>query len=384
VVVLRVEATPAARTRPGYNPQIFTDALAERLQVVVSLQAPAAASAATDASLTLAVTVTANAALHCVYASVCVPAAATRGSQLLVGSANVAGVTLTDAQGRTLAVGRPAPRGMQTPLNLGDVAYSYHCTPAISSDGILFAFAKGKDSLLVFRADGAVLPPFPLAPLGLEGDNTSVAYDEGTDTLLVSAISKKLVALDATTRVARWTSADAVYCGICVLPGAAFMTTLAGASCQLVAIRLADGSCLMSVACGTYTVSLASDAATSRVYAGGQAGSVSIFKWDGSTLVAQGSIAGIQVGTYTALTYMPPASGKHTAHLVVGKTGTNQLQVVSLPDHAIVCTPSLPADFSVYGLAGDPAGTSLAVINGSGSAGLQVLPWPLPGMPPLA
>jgi hypothetical protein len=81
------------------------------------------------------------------------------------------------------------------------------------------------------------------------------------------------------------------------------------------------------------------------------------------------------------LAVLPPTPGRHTSHLVVGTLGVPTLLVLSLPDRRLVHTHTLEG-MAVTGLAADPSGTALAVCDAAFAA-IHVLPWPLPGMPPL-
>lgn len=82
-----------------------------------------------------------------------------------------------------------------------------------------------------------------------------------------------------------------------------------------------------------------------------------------------------------------PALGKRVSHVVVGATGSRNLLVLSLPAHVLVHTHTLTqAGFmGVSSLAADPRGEALVVscIVDDIKAVVHVLPWPLPGMPPL-
>jgi len=91
-----------------------------------------------------------------------------------------------------------------------------------------------------------------------------------------------------------------------------------------------------------------------------------------------------------ALTVVPPAFGKSTAYLV-SASYSSSLAVFALSSTGAgeACTPTATLihvheldGASVYGLAGDAAGTALAVIDAA-SHNTHVLPWPLPGMPML-
>jgi hypothetical protein len=65
----------------------------------------------------------------------------------------------------------------------------------------------------------------------------------------------------------------------------------------------------------------------------------------------------------------------------VGTFREPTLLVLSLPDRRLVYTHTLEG-MEVSGLAADPSGTALAVCD-TASKAIHVLPWPLPGMPPL-
>ena len=90
------------------------------------------------------------------------------------------------------------------------------------------------------------------------------------------------------------------------------------------------------------------------------------------------------------LAVVPPAFGKSTAYLV-SASYSSSLAVFALsstgageaytPTATLIHVHELEGA-SVYGLAGDAAGTALAVIEGMSHETL-VLPWPLPGMPAL-
>ena len=110
--------------------------------------------------------------------------------------------------------------------------------------------------------------------------------------------------------------------------------------------------------------------------------SVSAFHWDGDGLVAEGVVeAAGTSGNIRPLAVVPPAPGQRTSYLVVGTCYSPTLRLLSLPDRRLVQTHELEG-MVVVGLAADPSGTALAVCDGTSKA-IHVLPWPLPGMPPL-
>lgn len=101
-------------------------------------------------------------------------------------------------------------------------------------------------------------------------------------------------------------------------------------------------------------------------------------------LVPLGPVAAVAgVGShFRPLCVVPPAPGRSAAYLVVGALGQPLLQVVALPSLALVHTHALPG-VRVGGLAADPRGGRLLVVDSAKRRALHVLAWPLPGMPPL-
>jgi hypothetical protein len=81
------------------------------------------------------------------------------------------------------------------------------------------------------------------------------------------------------------------------------------------------------------------------------------------------------------LAVVPPDPGQRTSYLVVCTLNSHTLLVLSLPDRHLVHTHTLEG-IEVMGLAADPSGTALTLCDGVSEA-VHVLPWPLPGMPPL-
>ena len=109
---------------------------------------------------------------------------------------------------------------------------------------------------------------------------------------------------------------------------------------------------------------------------------MSAFRWDGAALVAEGEVAAAgKTYDIRPLAVMPPAPGLRTSYLIVGTLDKSTLHILSLPDCCLVNTHTLEG-MQVCGLAADPSGTTLAVCDRE-SDDVHVLPWPLPGMPPL-
>jgi hypothetical protein len=114
---------------------------------------------------------------------------------------------------------------------------------------------------------------------------------------------------------------------------------------------------------------------------------VSMYEWEGGGgdegtlpgLVHRGTLdaVGVGMGRHRPLAYLPSfEGGSCSGYLVVGTCNSAEVSVVSLPGHTLVRTHTLPRGMRVYGLAGDPCGTALAVLD-AGSHKVHVLPWPL-------
>jgi hypothetical protein len=144
--------------------------------------------------------------------------------------------------------------------------------------------------------------------------------------------------------------------------------------------QVADGALVAATHTEVPTF-IAFDPATSTSYVS-TGKQVTAFRWNGSALVSEGVVhAAGSTCDWRPLAVVPPAPGKRTSYLVVGTYTTPTLHVLSLPDRRLVHTHTLEG-MIVMGLAADPSGTALAVCD-SASEAIHVLPWPLPGMPPL-
>jgi hypothetical protein len=194
------------------------------------------------------------------------------------------------------------------------------------------------------------------------------------------------VAVDAASRAIRWSTALGCDCyGIAVLPAQVVLVVSDWDHNKLHVHRLSDGVRVASTE-ATKASFVAADPASGTVYActGGHTSCVvSAFRrWDGAALVAEGVVKAAGNAEYSRpLAVMPPTPGRHISYLVVGTLGRPTLRVLSLPDRRLVHTHTLEG-MKVMGLATDPSGTALAVCDAASKA-IHVLPWPLPGTPPL-
>jgi hypothetical protein len=321
-----------------------------------------------------------------VAVSVAIPESAGRGAEVVVSSVTVAGqpVTVNHALPTRLRV----VAGIDAPLVINAGVKAHCITPVVTLDGTLYAPDYESPDVLVFSADGTLLPVLSLALLGLSKKMHSAAFVEATGTLLLAdanGTSSKLVAVDAASKTVRWSAALASSCnGIAALPTQGVLVGSDGCFNKVHVHRLSDGVRVASAEAARSTF-VASDPASGTVYASTWASpsyGVSAFRWDGAALVAEGVMTAAGTDSiYRPLAVMPRTPGQHTSYLVVGTYGKPTLRVLSLPDRRLVHTHTLEG-MLVTGLAADPSGTALAVCDAASKA-IHVLPWPLPGMPPL-
>jgi hypothetical protein len=317
-----------------------------------------------------------------VVVSVPVPVSAGRDSKVVIRGISVAGQPVT--QGQSLPAHAAVVTGMLAPLHLEGAASEYASALVITCDGTLYAPRYERPDVLVFSADGTPLPSLSLANLGLTSRTSDVAFDEATATLLQADANEedsKLVAVDTVSRSVRWSAGIGGSCsGIAVLPAQGLVVASTYNADELRMYRLADGALVATAPadCPSY---VAADPATAALYVS-TGTQVAAFRWNGSALVSEGVVEAAG-DTYNdrPLAVVSPAPGQRTSYLVMGTRCTPTLFVLSLPDRRLVHTHTLEG-MRVVCLAADPSGTALAVCDYASKA-VHVLPWPLPGMPPL-
>jgi hypothetical protein len=320
-----------------------------------------------------------------VAVSVAIPESGGRGAEVVVSSVTVAGQPV--AGGQALPTRLPVFRGMHAPLVINGASNEYASAPVITSDGAMYAPLHGSTDVLVFAADGTPQSSLPLAALGLSAETSCAAFVEATCTLLLADENgdSKLVAVDAASRTVLWSAALAGAClGIAVLPAQGVIVVSERYLDKLHVHRLTDGVRVAS-AKAVWATYVAVDQASGTVFVSTVARfsrEVSAFRWDGAALVADGVVeAAGTAGEDRPLAVMPPTPGRLTSYLVVGTRFKPTLRVLSLPDRRLIQKHTLEG-MEVTGLAADPSGTALAVCDAASKA-IHVLPWPLPGMPPL-
>lgn len=223
----------------------------------------------------------------------------------------------------------------------------------------------------------------------------AVAVDVETNTILIgnhysSRWVDCIVAVDATSLAPRWIGPQGVagLCrGITVLADAGVCVVTLEDTGRLVVARLSDGALLASVAAAD-PVFVTADPASATVYVSTSSYEVEAYRWDGAALRLLGLVPALSTSSRNRpIAVVPPGPGSSHSHLVVGKCHESTLDVFRLPGLERVCETRLPgeperAPLKLYGLTADATGTTLVAVVAQRSAAL-LLPWPLPGMPPL-
>jgi hypothetical protein len=106
---------------------------------------------------------------------------------------------------------------------------------------------------------------------------------------------------------------------------------------------------------------------------------VTYFSWDHASkaFCHSGEVADVGGRLFVVV---PAADGSTTGYLVACSEGVNgRLAVTSLPDHEFVGSYDLGEGSKIKGLAADPSGTAIVVLDGrqSDAVHVRVLPWPL-------
>ena len=121
-----------------------------------------------------------------------------------------------------------------------------------------------------------------------------------------------------------------------------------------------------------YPYCLAADPATSRVYIRkGYTTELLIFRWDGLDLIPDGALC--DAGEIFAV--VPPV-GADGARLIAGRSRGRTLRVYSLPDHTLIGMHELPEGSRLNGIASDPSGAAIAIVD-IDYGGIHVVAWPI-------
>lgn len=299
---------------------------------------------------------------------------------------------------------------VETPLRLvGAASVGYH-TPAITSDGTIYAPMEGTDAVAVFGFDGKPLPAVPLRPLGLYPNRVKVAAvceesgaGGGSLLLLADTLAGANSTVVAVTRRAaagtpigaedvRWTARGfESTVGVALLPTHGVAIIGSRYENALHVLSLADGSRLgSSVSPCRDVVFVATDAASGLVFASLH-DSIVALRWDEDVrALVEADLPLPRPSLAMARNEVLPRRAEYRplavvagtpAHLVVGTYYKPDLVIVALPACAVVQRHRLEG-LRIVGLAADPSGSALAVCDVT-SKSVVVLPWPLPGMGPL-
>ena len=265
-------------------------------------------------------------------------------------------------------------------------------------------------SVLVCRGGGNLSVEIESVSLGLSDVVVAAAYDPALRVLLIgdqNGLASRLVALDPTTAAVRWASPAGALnscCGLAVLPQQSLV--IASSLSELHVLRTHSGESVHTLRGVCSPTFLAADAATGTVFAStirrGPSGTlhvVSAFRWDAdrAALDSLGEVTEAGLASAPRPLAVARAASPAPAHLIVGTCGTPDLLVLALPACRLVHRAAAPpagaggdqpegarGEAAVAGLAADPSGSLLAIVDAAGGGCTRIVAWPLPGMPPLA
>lgn len=416
-VAFRIAATPDASMRLHHDAEAFAAAVAQRVWAAATLTAPSkalGAAARVTIHIEAVVDIVRDAASGepCVHVAFTVPAEATLGSTLKLHCLNLAAHPLLPSEGASFTVVPSV--GLRVPLDVPRLCVSRNQTPCTSrsvrrlqwlerraaacrpllhppnslrSDGSLWI--PGLSEVQRIADDGSTLQVFPTAPLGLSGMLCAV-FDHETGLIVIASQNPglPLIAVRASTGGTAWraTEAPGAVFGLAVL-SAAGVVVVGGYSAEPDAIsvhRLSDGARLATASVRGMTY-LTADQATGAVYASTSRGTIEVLKWDGRALVAVGPFRlapHLPANTsHNPLCIMPDADRDGgTPTLIVGVQEATDILVFAIDaagmPGALLRKQNLATGIEVVGLAADPSGCGLVVMDWSSHAA-RVLPWPL-------
>ena len=294
-------------------------------------------------------------------------------------------IELFSAADSLLALQLPVIPGVLPPFVLHGVEPNDGASPVITLSGTMFLPVGGSETVLVFEADGTPMPGLQLDLLGMSSSVEAAAFVEQADGVLILADNDDVVAVDAVSHALIWKSPGVVNgCnGLAVLPSHGVLVASSLLTNAIHVFRLRDGAKISSLALMGPRF-MASDPFSATVFVSTRAG-VAVLVWDGAALSCTGVVPGTQHSSAVQpVAVMPPAAGRATSRLLVGKYGASGLRVFSLPLLRLVAEVEIPVvvvgPVRVLGIAADPRGAAIAVVTRDGRVLVQA--WPLPGVPP--
>jgi hypothetical protein len=290
---------------------------------------------------TIPVTLTPNANHRCVDVELQVPTRMpVHGvDTVFIESIAVAGEGLSCGDSGPLAI--RVTSGMLPPFTTPATARSangFNTSPAVSSDGVLYAPVHGQREVRVWAPAGSALPCIDLISIGLEGRTTrTVAICNETGTLFV-ANEERVVAVSISNMKPIW-SAPIMSCfGLAVLPGQGIVVAGSYTTRSLLVFSVSDGSQIFSCRDTPDVVFVAADALSRCIYVSSET-KVAAFTWlaaDRCFGPREEVLAAGDTLDNRPLTVMPPAFAGQPAHLLVGTSGNPELKIIRLPERTLV------------------------------------------------
>jgi hypothetical protein len=325
-----------------------------------------------------------------------VPCDATPGSVLFLRALSVCGYPVVSLNSplQVATVAASVARGLDAPLTLADMVRDG--TPCVSAEGHIYC--PSSEFIYEWGPTGDFIVSHATQSLRLSHRTCASAFDDERRTLFLGDWDHDrsvVVAVDveASPWAVRWVTQPGHVVqvgGMTVLPVPGILVVSACEGRSLHALHVASGSPVCPPVPAENPTYLAADPESLAVFADTSDGAgsfrVAWWQWDvaSEALLPRGFVDAAGVSTnWRPLAIVPPAAGRRCSYLVVGTYNAAGLRVLSCPGCELVCEFDAPGGMLVWGLAADPAGSSLVVLDGLSRAA-QVLPWPLPGMPELA
>jgi hypothetical protein len=274
----------------------------------------------------------------------------------------------------------PGVRAPQTIPTSQPLCLPMPCSPAISHSGTIFVPTWNSSYLYVFTGDGAPLTPLWLSGVGLSQFVRVAVVDDSTHTLLLADQDGCIVAVNTASFDIFWRQrVDSGVNGMALLDGVVFVSS----HNHVFVFKLVDGT-LMSCIHVPGCMRLAADAATATMYISSRLFEyydVEAYEWDAErgTLEFMTQFSSLNVLSHVIVVPAPRGSSSCRRSYLVVTLDASALRVFALPERQLVYVYNCPT-MVINGLAVDPCGTALAVYDDI-SKSIQILPWPLPGMP---
>ena len=274
----------------------------------------------------------------------------------------------------------PGVRAPQTIPTSQPLCLPMPCSPAISHNGTIYVPTWNSSYLYVFTGDGVPMQRLWLSGVGLSQFVRVAVVDDLTHTLLLADRDGCIVAVNTASFDISWRQrVDSGVNGMALLNGVVFVS----AHDHVSTFKRFDGTFLSRIHVPE-CMGLAADAATATMYISSRPYDyydVEAYEWDAEhgTLEFMTHFSSLNALSHVIVVPAPRGSSSCSRSYLVVTLDARALRVYALPERQLVYVFNCPT-MVIHGLAADPCGTALAIYDDI-SKSIQILPWPLPGMP---